>query len=249
MASFKNRIFGLNNSVLFNHSVVNNHLAWNTGRYIPGTISNQYCNWGCAHSWINEVIEYINTEMLKNLTSNDVSTIRERLNSLKPWKIVDAYSLWYEKVKTGADWDHKKQIVDTFGNWSGDLYMFTLYQFDIWSNIHYGYIGRACGFSEWMLTSGAGVAQLKVSVDNVPDGYWDRRFSEIGDADVFAALDDPKDQEAIKLGFRLWSDFTEKGKKFNSSDVLNMIRVDRNKLSSKIDYNSFYQNCSSNIYA
>ena len=34
------------------------------------------------------------------------------------------------------------------------------YYFDIWSNIHYGYVGTASGFCRDKLIDGAGVAQI-----------------------------------------------------------------------------------------
>ncbi|MOA31335.1 hypothetical protein D3C78_1524870 [compost metagenome] len=34
------------------------------------------------------------------------------------------------------------------------------YSYDIWSNIHYGYVGMAGGFSESLLLDGAGLEQI-----------------------------------------------------------------------------------------
>ena len=78
-------------------------------------------------------------------------------------------------------------------------------------NIHYGFIGKAVGFTEWELTAGAGVAQLKDNNRNL--GAWvsqyiQNRIRELWDADFLAAFDDASDNEAIKIGFRLWSQAT-----------------------------------------
>lgn len=78
-------------------------------------------------------------------------------------------------------------------------------------NIHYGFIGKAVGFTEWELTAGAGVAQLKDNNRNL--GAWvsqyiQNRIRELWDVDFLAAFDDASDNEAIKIGFRLWSQAT-----------------------------------------
>ena len=65
--------------------------------------------------------------------------------------------------------------------------------YDLWSNIHYGFIGKAVGFTEWELTAGAGAVQLKDN--NRSWGAWasqylKNRIKELGDADFFVAFDD-----------------------------------------------------------
>ena len=75
-------------------------------------------------------------------------------------------------------------------------------------NIHYGFIGKAVRFTEWELTAGAGVAQLKDNNRNL--GAWVsqyilNRIRELWDADFLAAFDDASDNEAIKIGFRLYN--------------------------------------------
>ncbi|RDU58734.1 hypothetical protein CQA53_11965, partial [Helicobacter didelphidarum] len=79
-----------------------------------------------------------------------------------------AYKLWEEAVKSESIWDHKWQIsrlFPTMGLSQKDYHRYIhnniTYEigYDIWSNIHYGYIGKAVGFSEIELLSGAGVAQ------------------------------------------------------------------------------------------
>ncbi len=115
--------------------------------------------------------------------------------------MIQAYYQWHELVKSRSTWDYKLILRKQYGEWSCDLSTKTMYNKDIWSNIHYGYIGLAIGFPEWDLLAGAGAAQVKAKT--VPDGYWKRRLQEIGDADFLAAFDDPKDQAAIRVGFDL----------------------------------------------
>ncbi|WP_410260671.1 polymorphic toxin type 44 domain-containing protein [Klebsiella pneumoniae] len=69
-------------------------------------------------------------------------------------------AIWYQTVKTGSIWDHKPKIRDFFircsstttsrkGKSSKSYYhKFKQhdYFYDVWSNIHYGYVGRSVGF-------------------------------------------------------------------------------------------------------
>ncbi|WP_344350591.1 RHS repeat-associated core domain-containing protein [Catellatospora coxensis] len=62
-----------------------------------------------------------------------------------------AYLEWYELVKAGGVWDHKPQMKALFGNkmyseMAGTGGMKA--NFDIFSNIHYGYVGKVAGFSD-----------------------------------------------------------------------------------------------------
>jgi hypothetical protein len=114
-----------------------------------------------------------------------------------------AMLLWAGKVNYGKDWDHKPKILKKFvskttgrGDWHA--YHNTLYYHDIWSNIHYGYIGLAVGFSEDTLLKGAAAAQIgsEISHGNIPPSYQ-------GGYDGIQKYDDPSDQNAIKIGFDL----------------------------------------------
>lgn len=183
----------------------------------------------CTFQSVESVVAYIHGEMTRNASGSQV----KRLKELDSWGIdwshpvpgmrkMERYVLWYELVKTGGPWDHKPKILQRFGEWTCDKPAETNYRFDIWSNIHYGYVGLAAGFSEWDLLSGAGVAQLKQGLKNVPDGYLKRRFERLGDADVFSALDDPADQAAIKLGFDLWK---KHGANVSAGDILQAVRA------------------------
>jgi hypothetical protein len=94
---------------------------------------------------------------------------------------------WYNQVKSGGPWDHKpifsKQPMGgrvigrwhTWGKWE--------YYYDPWSNIHYGYVGRAAGFDANTLLKGASAANM---LDN------------------FGTPDPPQDKEAIQTGIDLY---------------------------------------------
>ncbi|WP_159440318.1 polymorphic toxin type 44 domain-containing protein [Vibrio quintilis] len=61
------------------------------------------------------------------------------------------------------------------------------YFYDIWSNVHYGYVGLACGFSQKLLLQGAGGAQF---LDNMTTS---------GDA--------PDDVVSVQVGFKLYQQY------------------------------------------
>lgn len=170
---------------------------------------------------IQNVLSYMYKEMTQNATGPDSDYINDNLDrtqwdSLIPFKAdvdnAQAYKKWYELVKTGGDWDHKGHIVKHYGKWAYDQILDRSFSFETWSNIHYGYVGRASGFDPWILRAGAGVAQYLDG--HSPPGYWERRLNRFGDADVLAALDEAEDQAAINIGIELWeqygTDFTEK---------------------------------------
>ncbi|MDI1476393.1 polymorphic toxin type 44 domain-containing protein [Polyangium sp. y55x31] len=60
----------------------------------------------------------------------------------------------------GGEWDHKPIIEPTWGakNRLGNSEQY--YFYDLWSNIHYGYVGRAAGFSANVLHEGANWQQM-----------------------------------------------------------------------------------------
>lgn len=162
-------------------------------------------------SQMTAVATYIHKEMIQNLNHgtakrihslNNPSLIYSLSTSRAPHDSIEALSLWRSMVGGGKKWDHKAEIKKKFGHWAYDDETHRRYNFDIWSNIHYGYVGKYVGFRDWTLKSGAGFAQWRAGTN--PSGYWKRRKKNIGDADVLAAFDDPCDQVAIVLGMELW---------------------------------------------
>lgn len=82
---------------------------------------------------------------------------------------VERYRLFHNKVKEGGEWDHKSMIRD--GIIDGHLTAHGLgtsgvdetylpvpghpgvsLSHDVWSNVHYGFVGKNTGFSEFVLT-------------------------------------------------------------------------------------------------
>ena len=73
--------------------------------------------------------------------------------------------LFKDKVGYGKAWDQKRYIVSKWGKLSR-LYG-VLVDYDVWSNIHYGYVGSLAGFSNDVLLDCAGIAQAVYS--DVPE--------------------------------------------------------------------------------
>lgn len=168
----------------------------------------------CPRRSVDDLVAFCHATMIENAKGKDVAYMRDKLEvswleMLVPGKalidVIEAYWRWYTLVKPGGPWDYKRHLYKTYGEWACDFPQKIHFNFDVWSNIHYGYLGLAAGFSRADLLDGAGLAQLMAGT--VPDGYWRRRLATLGDADVFRALDDPADQEAIKVGFELWEKF------------------------------------------
>ena len=81
---------------------------------------------------------------------------------------------WIEMVDTNKPWDHKGKIKKQFhycgvhrplksGTHSESFYHkynYYDYYLDVWSNIHYGFVGRYCGFSENILLTGSDLQQF-----------------------------------------------------------------------------------------
>lgn len=114
--------------------------------------------------------------------------------------------LWAEKVKPGGDWDHKGDIADKFRTEGRTTryhhkYKKFEYYYDIWSNIHYGYIGLYSGFSRDALLEGAGAAQL---YDNLRRGR-DSKYHLSNGLGFARGFDDVTDNLSVRLGMHLFT--------------------------------------------
>jgi len=175
---------------------------------------------------IDVLSKYITDEMCRNVRSVEAKQIAV----LKKHHSTYGMALWKWAGLVGykEKWDHKRDIRNKFGLWSDDGVTKYEYAFDIWSNIHYGYIGLSIGFSEGILKSGAGVAQLKNS--GVVETFASECRASALELACFPALDHPKDQAAIQAGFDLWK---TKGLHLTVADVTNMVRSRRATLNAK----------------
>lgn len=127
---------------------------------------------------------------------------------------------WGIKVRQDGDWDHKPKIAASFhprapgGLQHWHLYGNTLYYYDVWSNLHYGYVGRAAGFSQSVLLDGAGLEQI---------GSTMLRLKLPEKSPTVAGLrawDDPYDRAAIEMGIEL---YRQKPKMVTVQDVMSLV--------------------------
>lgn len=145
-------------------------------------------------------IPYMFQEMYNNARSTDVLTIRA-LNQMAIGNIAPdprliiaggakaaALMRWKNLVQTGARWDHKPILRRMLRLTQNDRH-FPIegdpdheYFYDIWSNIHYGYVGRAAGFT-----------QIELQLGHQMGGS--------------AGQTDPMDIETVQLGIDLWNQY------------------------------------------
>jgi hypothetical protein len=109
--------------------------------------------------------------MMKNKDSATVQRIKALLAKGDPGSRAAALALWAEKVAPNRAWDHKPLLADRYGlETKGELMLQQpgknrAVSYDIWSNIHYGYVGRAAGLSRFELENGAQVPILAGNTD------------------------------------------------------------------------------------
>ena len=134
-------------------------------------------------------LQYMYEEMKNNASSDYVKNIKNFKDlSWIPTANVTANALWLNKVFDGQEWDHKPKL-DSLLNLKGTNYGYLVWGnsdreffYDIWSNIHYGYVGKAAGYSDFELQAASSLNDL---------GKFNFDF---------------KDTNAIKLGIELWNE-------------------------------------------
>ena len=125
---------------------------------------------------------------------------------------------WITMVDTGKSWDHKPKIMNRFkaaaverytelGNYTRShyhKYHYHDYYFDVWSNIHFGFVGKYCGFSDSFLLFGSNTQQMITNLKNL---------------DFFQG-DTPADKVSIQLGINLYYTYKDKIEELNYQTVL-----------------------------
>lgn len=115
-----------------------------------------------------------------------------------------AHIAWGLLVRQDGRWDHKPLIARRFtpavesGEQHFHRYHGHVYFYDVWSNVHYGYVGRACGFSEAELLDGAGLEQI------ASDLLRGRRPGASPGVQGLRRFDHPEDRVAVEIGLQLW---------------------------------------------
>lgn len=149
----------------------------------------------------DSLVNYIHREMVDNSQSHWVDRMK-KMNEFHTTAPV-ANGLWVERVAPGRPWDHKPKIKDLYGmspsrlyEWDGNRDYWSpmpatpdgrpqgMVSYQVWSNIHYGYVGLEAGFSEPWLKFGADATD------------W-----------VMRQKTDPGDAVAIEIGAQLRRDY------------------------------------------
>jgi RHS repeat-associated protein len=179
-------------------------------------------------------ITFIHREMVRNAQSKIAIAIH-MANAIAQWPLCPgcvlggktlAFTLWTSQVMDARVKNYTGPLAPWLGNWDHKPILYprdpqqqspvpeiperkgwstvgsSLYLFDIWSNIHYGYVGRASGFSQSELTGGAGIEQIGSDlVSKAPP------HRSPGADNWLASWDHPSDNEAIRIGIRLWDQY------------------------------------------
>ncbi|QQX56554.1 polymorphic toxin type 44 domain-containing protein [Pseudomonas chlororaphis] len=186
---------------------------------------------------MEELASYIAGEMNANINSASVRQMKD-LNSFSPTaetkkykelpfylrigqspdfyslalgKRAKALAIWTERVGQNRPWDHKPIIRRSIGGiWhkQGDYDYF----YDIWSNIHYGYVGMAGGLSESVLLDGAGIEQIGSDAARKVEEMYKKPKAEwelpgphrSADIEGMRAWDDAPDRTSISIGIKLY---------------------------------------------
>jgi hypothetical protein len=113
-----------------------------------------------------------------------------------------ALLMWAMNVRQNAEWDHKPKIrlrfLATTHSRIFHAYDRNKYFYDIWSNIHYGYVGSAAGFDDSLLLDGAGLEQIGSDILRF---RWPTRGVGV---QGLRAFDDKPDRAAMSLGIELY---------------------------------------------
>ncbi len=103
------------------------------------------------YSRFDQALPYMYQELTVNAQSKDVQSIKDALSK---GNTLLARTLWFSLVRSGAKWDHKPKLEKKLGLKTPPDYYFPIrddteheWYYDIWSNIHYGFVGRAAGFT------------------------------------------------------------------------------------------------------
>jgi hypothetical protein len=135
---------------------------------------------------MEELASYIAGEMNRNIRHPSVLKVKELISydgeaaAKKFWELpwyarlagppdfkaiawakkLEAMALWTKQVGQNMEWDHKPKLRAMYNGAVRHKQGEYEYYYDIWSNIHYGYVGVSGGLSESVLLDGAGAEQI-----------------------------------------------------------------------------------------
>lgn len=131
---------------------------------------------------------------------------------------------WTRMVRQRGPWDHKFKIATERGEKLNEIKFSTLgksshrwhhkygeyeYYYDIWSNIHYGYLGVYCGFSADLMLDGAGLEQVGTDLLNPEKDITDN--SDLNGPGL-RKYDDSTDNLSIRIGIELFGEYPDPSK-------------------------------------
>lgn len=163
-----------------------------------------------------EIVDYIVKEMVANTSSQSPDFIRVKdlfrefrestgAPALRVTALIRSLYEFINLVGYERKWDQKSFIRGTWGKVS--LLFGAQIDYDIWSNIHYGFVGRQIGFNPEVLLTAAGYAQAANSIKRATfsgiSRKWFERWLNGQVTYLGQALDDPADQAAITMGMQL----------------------------------------------
>lgn len=201
------------------------------------TVECMFNVWWSLRTNVVDVIDFIRGEMVANLSSTAFQNIKgamivRELSRKRLFHDVAVelgvqflpYLLFRNQVDYGKPWDHKGVINAEFGKHALDAPRGVLYQWDIWSNIHYGFIGLAAGFSRNELLEAAGAAYA------MRKGVAKLTLLKAIANGTAKSYDQKEDQVAISIGFGLWRNHRDS---VTSADILEAVRRNRSRLSTQ----------------
>jgi len=184
--------------------------------------------YGDSYFRFDRSLEYIYGEMMTNSQGNIAKLMREMLmggttcNDGTIWggsfsAVVGsnwgAYAIFYQNVRTNGPWDHKPMLramlsIESEQGWYDLYYPIRSdqefeYFYDIWSNIHYGYVGASIGFDRATLQY---FSNLEKYVPEWAKWIVRQKFGQY----------DPGDEISVNIGVDLWD---EHGYSLVSNDI------------------------------
>lgn len=139
----------------------------------------------------------------------------------KPMRIEGILS-WIAQVAPNKPWDHKPFIKDKFASYAVERlldsgkkslshyhkYKNHDYFYDIWSNVHYGFVGMYCGFTEDELLDGAGLAQYISDTTNHIFKQTNKANPSTG-VNGWRKFDTEADRISVQVGILLFKKYKE----------------------------------------
>ncbi|MFF4148385.1 polymorphic toxin type 44 domain-containing protein [Streptomyces sp. NPDC001698] len=159
------------------------------------------------------VENFMFAEMKGNLESDAFKEIKHYTSSCDTWNPIQytfdcdpgrSIKLWFDQVQENGPWDHKNILLKNFGLheengvccYSGKITgMNAEVYHDVWSNVHYGYVGAATGLDDVVLETAA--APSLPGGKNIPGA----------EHIPYVGRTDEGDKMTVRFGIALWKKY------------------------------------------